>query len=143
MKFGIQRRRVLVALVAVAAGGVGLPDLDQLARHRPARLVEQPSGHDDPLPDRLTGVAGGEVGVERVDVLAAEAGRPAFDLLGVDDQRRMLRVTQGAAAVRRVVEPRLGFFPTGAPVLGGARIATGDLRGDVGLRSDALGVHEA
>ena len=33
------------------------------------------------------GMAGRQVGVERVDVLVAEARRPAFDLLGVDASR--------------------------------------------------------
>ncbi len=75
---------MLVELVAVAAAGVGLPDLDQLARHRPAEFIGDPPGHDDALPDRLARVPGRQVSVEAVDVLVAEARCPAFDLLGVN-----------------------------------------------------------
>ncbi|CPR13583.1 hypothetical protein BN971_04895 [Mycobacterium bohemicum DSM 44277] len=133
----IQGRRVRVALVAVAPGGVGLPDLDQLAGHRSARPVDQPSGDDDALPDRFSGMAGGEVGVAGMNVVAAEAGRPAFELLGVDEQRGARGVAQRAAAVRRVVQPRLGIRALG-PVIGGDRC---DLRRDVLLRRDIVGVH--
>ena len=106
---------MLVELVAVAAAGVGLPDLDQLARHRPAEFVEHPPGHDDALPDRLARVPGRQVGIERVDVLVAEARRPAFE--SPRDRRSsaaVFRMAQGAAAVRRVIQPRLHFPPDAA-----------------------------
>ena len=35
--------------MAVAAGGVALPQLDQGSRHRPRVLVENAPGDDDPL----------------------------------------------------------------------------------------------
>ncbi len=57
----------------------------------------------------------------------AEARCPAFYLLGVNVQQMVLRVAQDAAAVRRVVEPRLRFFHARALVVG--RDA-GDLRRD-------------
>ena len=131
---------MLVALVAVATAGVGLPDLDQLARHRSARFVDYSPGHDDALPDRLARLTGRQVGVARVDVFAAEARRLEFELLGVDDQQGVFRVAQRAAAVRRVVEPRLSF-----PVRRVFGCDPGDLRRDVTLRRDALhcGPHEA
>ena len=47
---------MLVDVVDVAAGRVGLPDLDQRVRHRPAVLVEHAAGDDDPLAERLAGV---------------------------------------------------------------------------------------
>ena len=49
----VERRRVLVALVDVAAGGVRLPDLEQRAADRAAVLVEHAPGDDDPLAERL------------------------------------------------------------------------------------------
>src|ERR1700722_8011784 len=108
----IDRRRVVVALVVLATGSIGLPDLDELARHRPTRCVPQPPGHDDALPDGLAGMAGGEVGVDGVDVLAAEARGPALNFVRVDADERGSRMAQQAAAVRRVVQPRLGaLFP--------------------------------
>lgn len=81
---GVERGRVLVALVAVAPSGIGLPDLDQLTGHRPAAFVDDASGHRDALPDRLARMPGRQVGVERVDVLVAEARRPELDPLGID-----------------------------------------------------------
>jgi hypothetical protein len=57
-------------------------------------------------------MAGGEVGVDGVDVLATEARGPALDLVRVDADERGSRMAQQAAAVRRVVQPRLGaLFP--------------------------------
>ena len=48
---------MLIALVAIATGGVGLPHLDQLTRHRPAPVVEDSTGHDGALPEGRTVVA--------------------------------------------------------------------------------------
>ncbi len=133
---------MLVELVAVATAGVGLPDLDQLAGHRHTGIVEDPPGHDDALADRLARMAGRQVSVEGVDVLVAEAWRPAFDLLGINNQQRLFRMAQGAAAVRRVVQARLGVVarPRARALVAGRD--AGDLRRDVSLRRGALGVHE-
>ena len=103
----VERRRVLVALVDVAAGGVGLPDLDELVAHRPAVAVEHATGHDHPLAHRLAGVLDGQVGLERVEVPLTEHRRPQLDPLRVGLLRRLGRVAQQAGAVRRVVQPRL------------------------------------
>ena len=108
----VDRGRVLVALVDVAAGGVGLPDLDQLADDRPAVAVEHPAGDDHPLAHRLAAVLDGQVGLERVDVLRARStGATQLDRLRVGVVQVLGRVPQHAAAVRRVVEPRLGLRP--------------------------------
>src|SRR6202000_3020245 len=123
---------VLIALVAIATGGVGLPHLDQLTRHRPAPAVADSTGHDGARPEGRPVVAHRQVSVERVDVLVAEAGCAAFDLLGVDDHEWMFRVTQDAAAVGRAVEPRLPLF---APEFG---CDAGHLRRDVTLGGDTL-----
>jgi hypothetical protein len=88
-------------------------------------------------------MAGRQVGVEGVNIPVAEAWRPAFDFIGINKQRRLFRMPQDAAAVRRVVEPRLRLVRnsgTRAPVIG--RDA-GDLRDDLTLGADPLGVHEA
>ena len=63
VKFGSSGAGWLSARVLVAAGRVGLPDLDQGVRDRPAVAVEHPAGHDDPLADGLARVLGGQVGV--------------------------------------------------------------------------------
>ena len=57
----VQRRGMLVALVHVPAGRVGLPDLHQLAPHRPAVAVQHAAAHHDALADRLAGAPDGQV----------------------------------------------------------------------------------
>ena len=67
----VERGRVLVAVVEVAAGGVRLPDLDQRRADRPAVAVGDPAGDDDPLAERLALVLAGEVVVELADGVVA------------------------------------------------------------------------
>ena len=95
----IERGRVLVDLVEVAAGGVGLPDLEQRVPHRPAVVVEDASRDDDPLAERLAGMPGREVGVARGDGVLAEdgCGEPV-ELLG---QRQQRAATAPVATVER------------------------------------------
>ncbi len=126
----VDRGRVLVALVDVAPGGVGLPDLHQLVGHRPPVAVEHPPGDDHPLADRVAAVGDGEVGLERVDVAVAEDRREPLDGLRVGVVQVLGRVTQQAAAVRRVVQPRLGLLDP-ALLVGSTDLA--DLGVDVGL----------
>ncbi|GAA3040089.1 hypothetical protein GCM10020000_18200 [Streptomyces olivoverticillatus] len=57
--------------VAVAARGVGLPQLHQLAPHRPPAPVQDPPADRDPLAQRLPAVLPGQIGVGR-----AHIGRP-------------------------------------------------------------------
>jgi hypothetical protein len=87
-------------------------------------------------------MAGGQVGIEGVDVLLAEARRPPFDLLRIYRQQGAFGMTQDAAAIRRVVEPRMSFSPAGTLVFGCDGV---DLPRDVKLGRDALrcGLHEA
>ena len=69
---------MLVAVVAVAAGGVRLPDLDERVADRPpVAIVEHAAGDDDALAERLAAVLPREVVVELGDVVVAErrAGR--------------------------------------------------------------------
>ncbi|BCI89333.1 hypothetical protein NIIDMKKI_45390 [Mycobacterium kansasii] len=131
-----------VGVVAIAAAGVGLPDLYQLARHRSAASVEDPAGHDAALPDRFAGMTCRQVGIERPDIPLAEARGPALDLLGVDGQQGAFGMAQHTAAIRRIVEAGLGLCPAGALVFGCDGV---DFRRDVGLGRDALrcGIHEA
>ena len=109
----VERRRVLVALVDVAAGGVGLPDLHELAAHRAAVAVEHPPGDDDALAERLAVVLDGEVRFQRVDVQVPEGRREQLDGLRVRVVQVLGRVAQDAAAVRR--EVRLWLQLGGAP----------------------------
>src|SRR5258705_889822 len=52
----IERRRVSVDAVRVAAGRVGLPDFDERLRNGPSVLVEHSSFDDDSLAERLAPV---------------------------------------------------------------------------------------
>src|SRR5262245_28377586 len=57
----VERSVVLVGRMGIAAGGVGLPDLDQRVRHRLAVLVQYSAAYDDPLADRLPFVLSREI----------------------------------------------------------------------------------
>ena len=57
----IERRRMLVDDVDVAAAGVGLPDFDQRIGHAAAVLVEHMAVHDDAFAERLALVLDGEI----------------------------------------------------------------------------------
>src|ERR1700730_8944001 len=64
---GIERPRPLISLMQVAAGGVGLPDLQQGVRNRLSTFVEYAASHDDTLTNGLapgTGIAC-EIGIRR------------------------------------------------------------------------------
>ena len=98
---------MLVDLVAVAAGGVGLPDLDQRPRDGAAVAVEQPAGDHDPLAQRLAGVLAGQVVVVLGDPAVAQ--QRAGDLgqgVGERDQRPVGGAQPGGQ-VRRVQVRRL------------------------------------
>jgi hypothetical protein len=99
----VERRRVLVALVHVATGGVRLPDLDELVAHGSALAVEDPSGHDDPLAERLAGVLDREIGLVGRDVGVAESGRDELDLLGIRAHEFVGGMPEHGRAVRREV----------------------------------------
>jgi hypothetical protein len=96
----IERRRVLVADMDVAAAGIGLPDLDQRVRHAAAVLVAHMAMHDDALADRLAFVLGGEIGI------AFAHGLVAVDRAGQFRQRVAHR-DQGL--VRRALDRALVF----------------------------------
>src|SRR5215813_7134929 len=49
-KVGIEWSRMVVACMAVTAGGVGLPDLNQCPRHRAAPVTQTASTHDQASP---------------------------------------------------------------------------------------------
>src|SRR5881397_3452502 len=61
---GVQGGGVLVILVKVAAGGIGLPDLNDRAPHRAAITVEHATRDDNALADRVPRVPAGQVVVE-------------------------------------------------------------------------------
>ena len=103
----VERRRVVLARVAVSPGRIGLPDLDQRVRHRPPVGVEYPPGHDDPLSLRLAVVLPGQVGISGGDQVVAEQ-RPGHlgEQVRQQDQRA-LGVPQRGRAVPGEVQRRV------------------------------------
>src|SRR6185437_8251915 len=59
-KIRIQRRRMLVAHMDVAAAGIGLPKLDQRIRNAPAILIQDMTMDDDAFAERLALVLRGK-----------------------------------------------------------------------------------
>jgi hypothetical protein len=112
---------VLIALVDVAARGIGLPDLDELVADRSAIAVDDPSGHHHPFTDRLAAVLNGQVGLQRMHVAAAKTRRPQLDRLGIGVVQDVGWMAQQAAAIGRIVQPRLGLGDAAALVLGFGR----------------------
>ena len=97
---GVECARPAVADVAVPARGVGLPQLDQRAGDRSTARVEEATGDDDPLPDRLAAGTDRQVGVGGGDSALAEqraAQLATVELARVEAQR----VVVGVAQVRR------------------------------------------
>ena len=73
--------------MAVAARGVGLPQLDERPGDRSTAGVEQPAGDDDPLADRFAVGTDRQVGVGVGDGALAEqraAELAAVELAGVE-----------------------------------------------------------
>src|SRR6059058_2669411 len=61
----IDRGVMLIRRVLIAAGSIGLPDLDDGARDRPAVLVGDPAAYDDALAERRFPVDDGQIGDRR------------------------------------------------------------------------------
>ena len=111
----VERRGVLVAVVAVATGGVGLPDLDELVAHRAPVAVEDPARDHDALAQRLADVLAGEVGVERRHVGRAEHRSSELDEARRRHHQRPRRRPQGRAPVRGDRRGRDGRRAAAAP----------------------------
>ena len=60
-EIGIEGSVVLIGCVKIAAGGVGLPNLDQCMRNGTIVLIKNFAGNDDVLPDRLAAVLVGQI----------------------------------------------------------------------------------
>src|SRR5271154_5060924 len=107
---GVKRRGPAVGAVSVAAGGVGLPDLDERISQRLTLGVEYPAADGDALADRLTIVLAREVGVAIADGPIWEQLR-ARDLSdGVRQMdERVLGMTKRGRPVGRGVERRMGI----------------------------------
>ncbi len=135
---GVQRGRVLIALVGVPAGGVGLPDLDELTAYGAAGAVQDAAGDRDAFAERLAGMLPGEIGVQVGDVRDAERGaaraprppgrhggrsRPAA---GGGGAGRCCGTGRSPGRGAPVPEPR-------RPVPFAGRVQCGDLAADVGL----------
>jgi len=72
-KMRVERRLVEIHRVRVAAGRVGLPNLEERIGNRAAILVEDAATDDDPLANRLTVVEMGHVDITGTNDLAPEA----------------------------------------------------------------------
>ena len=116
VKLGSMRCRVLVALVDVAAGGVGLPDLHELAGHGAAVAVEHAAGDDDAFAQRFAVVLDGQVRFQGVHVHVPERRGVQLDGLRVRVVQVLGGVAQDAAAVR-ARSPAAAGFPAAAPFL--------------------------
>ena len=73
--------------MAVATGGVRLPDLHQRLAEWLALGVEHPAKDNDPLADRLTGVPVGQVVVALADYAPQPGPRDLGDRVRKVDQR--------------------------------------------------------
>ena len=80
-KFGSSGAGPLVALVAVAPGGVGLPDLDQRVAERLPVAVEDAARDDDPLAERLALVLAREVVVELPPTRSRPSSGPVISVI--------------------------------------------------------------
>ena len=90
--------------VCVAAGGVRLPDLDELPAERPAGAIDDAAADDDSLAEGLARMLAREIVVERPDRPFAE-GRPGQLRQGRrDDDERLLRSPEPRPDVVREVE---------------------------------------
>ena len=97
-----------VGVVHVAAGGVRLPDLDQLAAQRAAVAAEDAARDVDPLALRLTGVLPRQVVVERADRALAVGGAAQLGQRVGDDHERLLRRAERGPDVVGVEIRRIG-----------------------------------
>ena len=74
----IERRRMIVARVAIAARRIGLPDLHQRVRHAAAVFIQHPAGHDDALALRRLGKMQRQVVIGLADRVVAVDGSGQF-----------------------------------------------------------------
>ena len=102
---GIDRSRMPVDLVAIAAGRIRLPDLDQSRRNRLSCRVDDPARDDDPLSQRLALVLAGEVVVELADRVVAK-DRPGQ--LGGRVRQQEQRAFRPAELRRAIVRVEVG-----------------------------------
>src|SRR5215469_548677 len=116
MKVRIERCWVVVDPVRVASGRVGLPDLYESVGNSPAVGVEHATRDDDPLAERLTRVAGCQVGVGRGDPLGAEQRAGDLSEALWEGNKWLLRCAQGRRLIRRRVERRM--YPRDRVVMG-------------------------
>ena len=89
-EIGVQRRVVVIDGVAVAAGRVCLPDLDQLVPDRPSRRVGNPAAYDDALAYGLAFPAAGQVAVRSRTLLSPNRGpRRSVSPSGIGSRGRL------------------------------------------------------
>ena len=102
--------------IDVPTGCIRLPDLDERAAHGPPVAVENPTGEDDALAERLPPMLAREVRILSLDWNPPKrrAAPPMEPFLGQVHQLAPRRAQQGRAIVReeiRRLEVRLGQRP--------------------------------
>ena len=107
MKLGSIGERMLISLVDVAPARVGLPDLDELAPHRPPFAVDDPAGHHQSFADGFTVCWTVRSASSECTSRALKQGVQKLDPFRVSVVEVLSRMTQQAAAVGRIVQPRL------------------------------------
>ena len=105
----VERADVLVLLVAIAAAGIGLPDLDQRVLHRTVELVAHEAVHDDALADRqaVLRCVHDQVVVARAQLVGTEHRRRDFRQRLLQRDQRIARAAQDAGLVGRGVGRRV------------------------------------
>ena len=96
---------MLITTVPVTSRGVRLPDFNQSIRNRPAAVVENASGHDDALTERLSGMLKGQVIVSFRDGTVA-VNRPGDLGKSVRQINQRLRGVAEPSGFVRFVESR-------------------------------------
>src|SRR5882672_11387758 len=72
----VEWRRVLVAMMLVAASSIGLPYFDESVGHRVAAIIQHAAGHDDAFAERIACVLPREI------VIGFSNGRVSVDGAG-------------------------------------------------------------
>src|SRR5215203_4608396 len=89
-------------MVCIASGGVGLPDLHEVALYRASVTIEDASRNDDPLTQRLAGMLAGQIVVQ-----VPYSTAPVCRTRGVrerpgEDEERFLRRSEPRRHVVRI-----------------------------------------
>ena len=107
-----------VDLVEIPAGGIRLPDLDELVAHRLTVTREDAAGDDDALALRLAVVLPRQIGIHGADRGLAVRGPGQLRQRRGEDHERLLRRPEAGTDVVVVVVRRIGADALGVAHLG-------------------------